>query len=82
MSPLVFKGSAYNGGRIFVPTLRMPTSPLVHVEPTMGPSSPTPHKEAVQIVQILDQDIKLVQGLQRSQHLPAYAPDCKTSDGM
>ena len=49
ISPLVFNGSAHGGGCIFVPTLGMPTPPLVHVEPTVGPSSLTPHKEVVQI---------------------------------
>ena len=49
ISPLVFSGSAYDGGCIFVPTPNMPTPPLVHVEPSVGPSSPTPHEEAVQI---------------------------------
>ena len=49
MSPPVFSESAHNGGCIFVPTLGMPTPPLVHVEPTVGPSSLTPHKEVVQI---------------------------------
>ncbi|KAL0002118.1 hypothetical protein SO802_015899 [Lithocarpus litseifolius] len=47
MSPLVFSGSAHDGGCIFVPTPGIPTPPLVHVEPTMGPSSLNPHEEAV-----------------------------------
>ena len=42
MSPPVFSGSAHDGGCIFVPTPGMPTPPLVHVEPTMPTSSPTP----------------------------------------
>ena len=49
MSPPVFSGSAHDGGCIFVPTPGMPTPPLVHMEPTMPTSSPTPHEEAVQI---------------------------------
>ena len=49
MSPPVFSGSTYDGGCIFVPTPGMPTLPLVHVEPTMPTSSPTPQEEAVQI---------------------------------
>nr|POE73704.1 hypothetical protein CFP56_73394 [Quercus suber] len=60
MSPLVFSGSAYDGGCIFVPTPGMPTPPLVHVDPTMLASSPTPHEEAVQIEQILAEDIEPV----------------------
>ena len=66
MSPPVFSESAHDGGCIFVPTPSMPTPPLVHVEPTMGTSSPTPHEEAVQIEQISAEDIKPVEGLQRS----------------
>nr|POE63802.1 hypothetical protein CFP56_48227 [Quercus suber] len=42
MSPLVFNGSAHDGGCIFVPTPSMPTPPLVHVDPTMEASFPTP----------------------------------------
>ena len=49
MSPPVFSGSAHDGGCIFVPTPGMLTPPLVHVEPTMPTSSPTPHEEAIQI---------------------------------
>ena len=44
----------------------MPTLPLVHMEPTMPTSSPTPHKEAVQIEQISAEDIDPVVGLWRS----------------
>ena len=44
MSPPVFSGSAHDGGCIFIPTPGMPTPPLVHVEPTMSNSSPTPTK--------------------------------------
>ena len=33
MSPLVFSGSAHDGGCIFVPTPGMATPPLVHVDP-------------------------------------------------
>ncbi|KAK7859074.1 pleiotropic drug resistance protein 1 [Quercus suber] len=53
MLPPVFSGSARDGGCIFVPILGMPTPPLVHAEPSMGPSPPTPHEEVVQIEQIL-----------------------------
>ena len=42
MSPPVFSGSAHDGGCIFVPTLGIPTPPLVHVDPTMLASSQTP----------------------------------------
>ena len=49
ISPLVFSGSAHGGGFIFVPTPGIPTPPLVHVEPTVGTSFPTPHEEAIQI---------------------------------
>ena len=49
MSPPFFSGSAHDGGCIFVPIPSMPTPPLVHVEPTMSTSSPTPHEEPVQI---------------------------------
>ena len=66
MSPPVFSGSAHDGGCIFVPTPGMPTSPLVHMEPTMSTSSPTPHEEVVQIEQILGEDIQPVEALQRS----------------
>uniref|UniRef100_A0A7N2RAV2 Uncharacterized protein n=1 Tax=Quercus lobata TaxID=97700 RepID=A0A7N2RAV2_QUELO len=51
MSPPVFSGSAHDGGCIFVPTLGMPTPPLVHVDPTMLASSQTPHGEAVRLDQ-------------------------------
>ena len=47
MSPPIFNGSAHNGGCIPIPTPGMPTPPLVHMEPSMGPSSPTSHEEAV-----------------------------------
>ena len=66
--PPVFSGSARDGGYIFVPTLGMPTPPLVHVEPTMTTSSPTLYKDAVQIEQIL------VEGLRRSRCPPAHTP--------
>ena len=82
MSPPVFSGSAHDGGCIFVPTPCMPTPPLVHVEPTMLTSSPTPHEEAVQIEQIPAEDIEPVVGLQRSRRPPMHAPNCGTSDGM
>jgi len=82
MLPPVFSRSAHGDGCIFVPIPGMPTPPLVHVEPTVGPSSPTPHEEAVQIEQISDEDIKLVEGLRRSRHLPAHVLDCGTGDGM
>ena len=42
MSPPVFSGSTYDGGCLFVPTPSMATPPLVHVDPTMATSSPTP----------------------------------------
>ncbi|KAF3976221.1 hypothetical protein CMV_000579 [Castanea mollissima] len=60
----------------------MPTPPLVHMEPTMGPSSPTPHEEAVQIEQIQGEDIELVEVLRRSRSPPTHAPDCGTGDGQ
>ena len=82
MSSPVFSGSAHDGGCIFVPTPSMPTPPLVHVEPTMSTSSPTPHKEAAQIEQILAEDIEPVVGLRRSQRPLAHAPNCGTGDGM
>ena len=82
MSPPVFSGSAYDGGCIFVPTPGMPTPPLVHVEPTMLTSSPTPHKKAVQIEQIPTEDIEPVVGLRRSRRLPMHAPNCETGDRM
>ncbi|KAK9994234.1 hypothetical protein SO802_023937 [Lithocarpus litseifolius] len=81
MSSLVFSGSAHDGGCIFVPTPGMPTPHLVHVEPIMGPSSLTPHKEAIQIEQIPGEDIKPVEGLQRSRCPPTHAPDYGTGDG-
>ena len=82
MSSLVFSGSAHDGGCIFVPTPGMPTPPLVHMEPIMPTSSPTPHKEAVQIEQILAEDIKPVEGLRRSRHPPTHTPNCGIGDGM
>ena len=82
MSPPVFIGSAHDGGCIFVPTPGMPTPPLMHVEPTMPTSSPTPHEEAVQIKQIPTEDIELVVGLRRSRRPPVHAPNCGTGDGM
>ena len=82
MSPLVFSGSTHDGGCIFVPTPSMPTPPLVHVEPTMSTSSLTPHEEAVQIKQILVEDIEPMVGLRRSRRPPMHAPDCGTGDGM
>ena len=82
MSPLVFSGSAHDGGCIFAPKPGMPTPPLVHVEPTMPTSSPTPYEEAVQIEQIPAEDIKLVVGLRRSRRPPAHAPNCGTGDSM
>ena len=84
MSPPVFSESAYDGGCIFVPTPGMPTPPLVHVEPTMPTSSPTPppHEEAVQMEQIPTEDSEPVVGLRRSQCPPAHAPNCGTGDGM
>ena len=82
MSPLVFNGSAHDGGCIFVPTPSMPTPPLVHVEPTMSTSSPTPHEEAIQIEQIPAGDIEPMVGLRRPRCPPAHAPDCETGDGM
>nr|POF05717.1 hypothetical protein CFP56_32971 [Quercus suber] len=94
MSPPVFSGSAHDGGCIFVPTPGMPTLPLVHVDPTMLASSPTLHEEAIQIEQILVEDIEPVQieqilakdiepveGLRRSRRPPAYAPSYGTGDG-
>nr|POE81823.1 hypothetical protein CFP56_51979 [Quercus suber] len=81
MSPPVFSGSAHDGGCIFVPTLGMATPPLVHVEPTMATSSPTPHEEPIQIEQIPAKDIEPVEGLERSQCLPAHALNCGTGDG-
>nr|POE86702.1 hypothetical protein CFP56_46913 [Quercus suber] len=81
MSPPTFSGSAHDGGCIFVPTLGMPTPPLVHVEPTMATSSPTPHKEAVQIEQIPVEDIEPMEDLRRSRRPPVHAPDCGTGDG-
>ena len=66
MSPPIFSGSSHDDGCIFVLTLGMPTPPLVHVKPTMTTSSPTPHKEVVQIEQIPAEDIKPVKGLRRS----------------
>nr|POF02058.1 hypothetical protein CFP56_18182 [Quercus suber] len=80
MSPPVFSGSAHDGGCIFVPTPGMPTPPLVHAEPTIGPSPPTPQEEAVQIEQIPGEDIQPVEGLRRSRRPPAHAPDCGTGD--
>ena len=74
MSPPDFIGSAHDGGCIFVPTPGMPTPPLVHMEPTMPTSSPTPHEEAVQIEPMV--------GLRRSRRPPAHAPNCGTGDGM
>ena len=82
MSPPVFSGSAHNGGCIFVPTPGMLTPPLVHVEPTMPTSSPTPHEKAIQIEQILAEDIEPVVGLRRSQRPPTHASNCRTDDGM
>nr|POE44604.1 hypothetical protein CFP56_78186 [Quercus suber] len=82
MSPPVFSGSAHDGGCIFVPTPGMPTPPLVHAEPTIGPSPPTPQEEAVQIEQIPGEDIQPVEGLRRSRRPPAHAPDCGTGDGI
>ena len=82
MSPIVFSGSAHDGRCLFVPTPGMPTPPLVHVEPTMGPSFRTPNKEVVQIEQILGEDIELVEGLQKSRRPPAHSLDCGTVDGM
>ena len=82
MSPSVFNGSTHDGGCIFVPTPGIPTPPLVHVEPTMATSSLTPHEEAVQIEQIPTKDIEPMEGLRRSRHPPAHAPDCGTDDGM
>nr|POF24515.1 hypothetical protein CFP56_55786 [Quercus suber] len=82
MSTPVFSGSTHDGGCIFVPTLGMPTPPLVHVEPTMGPSPPTLHEEAVQIEQIPGEDIQPMEGLRISQHPPVHAPDCRTGDGI
>ena len=82
MSPPVFSGSTHDGGCIFVPTPGMPTLPLVHVEPTMPTSSPTPHEEAVQIKQIPAEDIKPVVGLRRSRRPPVHAPNCGIDDGI
>ena len=82
MSPPVFSGSDHNGGCPFVPTPSMPSPPLVHVEPTMATSSPTPHEQVVQIEQIPAEDIESVKGLRRLQRLPGHAPDCETGDGM
>ena len=82
MSPPVFSGFAHDGGCIFIPTPGMLTPPLVHVEPTMPTSSPTPHEEVVRIEQIPAEDIEPVVGLRRSRHPPAHAPNCRTGDGM
>ena len=82
MLPPDFIGFAHDGGCIFVPTPGMPTPPLVHVEPTMSTSSPTPHEEAVQIEQIPVEDIEPVVSLRRSRRPPAHAFDCRTGDGM
>ena len=82
MLPSDFIGFAYDGGCIFVPTLGMPTPSLVHVEPTMSTSSPTPHEEAVQIEQIPVEDIEPVVSLRRSRHPPGHASDCRTGDGL
>nr|POE82579.1 isoform 2 of methylsterol monooxygenase 2-2 [Quercus suber] len=82
MSPPVFSGSAHDGGCIFVPTPGMPIPPLVHVEPTMATSSPTPHEDAIQIEQISVEDIEPVEGLWRSRHPPTHAPNCGTGDAL
>ncbi|KAL0002076.1 hypothetical protein SO802_015857 [Lithocarpus litseifolius] len=82
LSPSVFGGSAHNGGCIFVPTPSMPTPPLVHVDPTMATSSPTPHEKVVQIEQLPAEDIEPMEGLRRLRCPPAYAPDCRTDDCM
>ena len=82
MSSLVFSGSVHDGGCIFVPTPGMPTPPLVHMEPTIPTSSPTPHEEAIQIEQIPSEDIEPVVGLRRSRCHPAHAPNYGTDDGM
>ena len=79
---LVFSGSVHDGGCIFVPTPGMPTPPLVHMEPTIPTSSPTPHEEAIQIEQIPSEDIEPVVGLRRSRRPPAHAPNYGTDDGM
>nr|POF11902.1 hypothetical protein CFP56_13750 [Quercus suber] len=81
MSPPVFSGSTHDGGCIFVPTPGMPTPPLVHAEPIIGPSPSTPHKKAIQIEQILGENIQPMEGLWRSRCPPAHAPDCETGDG-
>ena len=82
MSPPVFSVFAHDDKCIFIPTPGMPTPPLMHVEPIMSTSSPTPHEEAVQIEQIPAEDIELVVGLRRSRRPPTYALDYRTSDGM
>ena len=82
MPPPVFSGSAYDGGCIFVPTPSMPTPPLVHMEPTIPTSSPTPHEEVVQIEQIPAEDIEPMVGLRRLRRPSAHAPKCGTGDGM
>ena len=82
MSPLVFSGSAHDGGCIFVPTPGMPTPPLVYVEPTMATSTTTPHEEAVQIEHIPVEDIEPVEGLRRLRCPSTHAPDYGIVDGM
>ena len=82
MSSPVFSGSAHDGGGIFVPTPGMPTPPLVHAEPTMGPSPPIPYEEVVQIEQIPGEDIQSMEGLRRSRRLLVHPPDCGTGDDM
>ena len=82
MSPPIFSGSAHDGRCIFVPTPGMPTPSVVHVDPTMATSSPTPHEEAVQIEEIPAEDIEPEEGLRRSRRTPTHALNCGIGDGM
>nr|POF23695.1 hypothetical protein CFP56_67906 [Quercus suber] len=69
-------GPSHNAGHSspdYVP--RHPTPPLVHVDPTMLASSPTPHEE------IPAEDIEPMKGLRRSRRPLAHAPSCGTDDG-
>ena len=80
LSPLLFSGSAHDGGCIFVPTPSRPSPPIVQAEPTQDPSLPNPDKLAAQIEQIRSENIEPVHGLRRSLRIGVHPPSCRIGD--
>ncbi|KAL4619786.1 hypothetical protein ACB092_06G105300 [Castanea dentata] len=81
LSPLLFSGSAHDGGYIFVPTLGQPTPPVVQAKPTQDPSLPNLDEPTAQIEQIRSENIEPAHGLRRSLRTNIHPPSCGIGDG-